>query len=68
MSAKPVLLKISPEFEERFDFAGRFERNLWLTRTRIEPTYAGRPWALWTANEGLRNEAGGTPVRWVVVR
>ncbi len=67
-AGKPVLLKISPEFEDRFDFAGRFERNLWLTRTRIEPTYAGRPWALWTANKGLRNEAGETPVRWVVVR
>ncbi|WP_336987348.1 glycoside hydrolase family 25 protein [Altererythrobacter aquiaggeris] len=65
---KPALLKISPSFEERFDFAGRFERNLWLTGNRLEPAYAGRPWALWTANESFRNEAGEAPVRWVVAR
>ena len=27
-----------------------------------------RPWSLWTANEMLSTEAGGQPLRWVVVR
>ena len=65
---KPVLLKISPAFEERYGLARRIERNLWLERTRIEPTYAGRPWLLWTANEELHSEASEEPVRWLVAR
>ena len=50
-----MLLKIGPEFEARYGFARRFDRNLWLTRDRFEPTYAGRPWLLWTANGGARH-------------
>jgi lysozyme len=44
------------------------ERNLWLTRTWLQPDYAGRPWTLWTANAAYRNEASDTPVRWVVLQ
>ncbi len=65
---KPAVLKLSPEFEERYRIAGRIERNLWLTRNWFQPDYAGRPWTLWTANSALRTEAGDAPVRWVVVQ
>ena len=64
---QPAVLKVSPEFEERYRIAGRIERNLWLTRDWWQPDYAGRPWTLWTANGALRTEAG-EPVRWVVVQ
>ncbi len=67
-SGKAVILKIDPAFEERYGLARRFERNLWLTRTRLEPDYAGRPWLLWTANEALRSEASDDSIRWVVVQ
>lgn len=67
-AGKPVILKIDPGFEDRYHLAGLFERNLWLTRTRFEPTYAGRPWLLWTANTGLRTAASEEPLRWVVAR
>ncbi|MDZ4306898.1 glycoside hydrolase family 25 protein [Allopontixanthobacter sp.] len=67
-SGKAAILKIDPEFEARYGLASQFERNLWLTRTWIEPDYAGRPWLLWTANEALRSEASEDPVRWVVVQ
>lgn len=67
-SGKAVILKIDPEFEERYGLAQRLDRNLWLTRTRLEPDYAGRPWLLWTANEALRSEASEDPVRWVVAQ
>lgn len=67
-SGKAVILKIDPEFEARYGLARQIERNLWLTRTRLEPDYAGRPWLLWTANEALRSEASDNPVRWVVVQ
>ena len=65
---QPAVLKLSPEFEERYRIARRIERNLWLTRNWRQPDYAGRPWTLWTANDALRTEAGDAPVRWVVVQ
>ena len=67
-AGKPAILRLSPEFEDEYGIAQRIERNLWLTRTRLEPEYAGRPWLLWTANTALRSEASGGTVRWVVVR
>lgn len=65
---KAALLRISRGFEERYHLASRLERNLWLSRDRFQPDYAGRPWTLWTANSQLRTEAGPGPVRWVVVQ
>ena len=67
-AGKPVILKIDPGFEDRYHLAGMFERNLWLTRTRLEPEYAGRPWLLWTTNTTLRTAAAEEPLRWVVAR
>ncbi|MGB3754676.1 MAG: glycoside hydrolase family 25 protein [Parerythrobacter sp.] len=65
---RPVILKIAPEFDRRYPFAARIERSLWVTRTRLAPTYAGRPWLLWTANEALATDAAEAPVGWVVVQ
>jgi lysozyme len=67
-AGKPAILKVGKAFEERYHMASRIDRNLWLTNDRFEPDYAGRPWTLWTANRELMNEAGGAPVRWVVVQ
>jgi len=67
-AGKPALLKISKQFEQRYRLATAIDRNLWLTRDRFEPDYAGRPWTLWTANSALRSEASPGPVRWVVVQ
>jgi lysozyme len=67
-AGKPALLKISASFEERYHFASRVERNLWLTREWFEPDYAGRPWTLWTANTRLISDASASPLRWVVVQ
>lgn len=67
-AGKPVILKIMPGFEARYGLSARIERNLWLSRTRLMPDYAGRPWLLWTANEALRSEAAEQPLRWVVVQ
>jgi lysozyme len=65
---KPVVLKLAPDFEDRYHLAGRIERDLWLERNWLQPDYAGRPWTLWTANSALRTEAGSQPVRWVVLQ
>jgi lysozyme len=65
---KPALLKLSPAFQERYRIASRMDRSLWLNRDVLQPDYAGRPWALWTANSWLRTEAGEGPVHWVVAQ
>lgn len=67
-AGQPVILAPSEAFERRYRVGGRIERNLWLARDWAEPTYAGRPWALWTANGGLRTAAAPGPLRWVVAR
>lgn len=67
-TGKAALLKLSPQFEKRYRLASAIERNLWLVRDRFQPDYGGRPWALWTANSALANEAGEGAVRWVVVQ
>jgi lysozyme len=65
---QPAVLKVSKAFEQRYHVSGEVERNLWLTRSYLQPDYAGRPWTLWTANARYRNEASETPVRWVVLQ
>ncbi len=67
-TGKPSILKVSPRFERRYHIAAAIDRNLWLTRDRFQPDYAGRPWTLWTANGALANDAGEETVRWVVVQ
>ncbi|RJY09292.1 glycoside hydrolase family 25 protein [Aurantiacibacter aquimixticola] len=67
-AGQPVVLKIAPEFQERYAIASRIERNLWLESGWVQPDYAGRPWTLWTANTNVRNPANGETMRWVVVQ
>jgi len=67
-TGKPVILKLSEEFEERYGIAARIERDLWLVRDRFVPRYGGRPWLLWTANRARHTEASAEPVEWVVVQ
>jgi lysozyme len=67
-TGKAALLKLSERFEDRYHIAVAIDRNVWLTRTRFAPDYAGRPWALWTANSALATEAADAPLRWVVVQ
>lgn len=66
-TGKPTILKVSRSFEKRYHVARKLDRNIWLTRLRFEPDYAGRPWTLWTANTMLDTEAGASGLRWVVV-
>ena len=67
-SGKPVILRISEEFEARYGLASRIERDLWLVRDRFQPRYGGRPWLLWTANAARRSEIAEVPVEWVVIQ
>lgn len=67
-AGKPVILKLSRGFQERHGTATALARDLWLSRDRARPDYAGRPWLLWSANGALVTEASASPVEWVVVQ
>ena len=67
-TGKPVILKVTPRFQTRYEVAHKLDRNLWLVRDRLQPDYAGRPWTLWTANGELANEVAQSGLRWLVVR
>ena len=67
-AGKPVILKLSRAFQDRHNTATTLARDLWLTRDRARPDYAGRPWLLWSANGALFTEASEEPVEWVVVQ
>jgi lysozyme len=67
-AGKPVILAPSEEFEETYGISRRIDRQLWLTRSWLEPDYAARPWLMWTANRWYKSEAADKPLRWVVVR
>jgi len=67
-AGKPVILKLSPAFQNRHKTATTLARDLWLARDRARPDYAGRPWLLWSANSARVTEASEEPVEWVVVQ
>ncbi|WP_404482066.1 glycoside hydrolase family 25 protein [Novosphingobium sp. BL-52-GroH] len=67
-TGKPVILKVTPAFQSRYAIAHKLDRNLWLVRDRFEPSYAGRPWTLWTVNHDLANEIAQGGLRWVVMQ
>ena len=67
-TGKSAVLQLSAGFERRYGIAARFDRPLWLVRDLLQPDYAGRPWALWTANAALASEVSEHPLRWVVTR
>jgi len=67
-TGKPAILAIGPDFEARYHLSGRINRELWLRRDRLRPSYAGRPFTLWTANSALMTSAGDAPLRWVVAQ
>ncbi len=67
-AGRPVILRLSREFEQRHGTATALTRDLWLMRDRARPDYAGRPWLLWSANSALATAASEEPVEWVVVQ
>jgi lysozyme len=67
-AGKPVILRLSRAFAQRYPAATALARDLWLMRDRARPDYAGRPWLLWSANSALVTAASAEPLEWVVVQ
>jgi lysozyme len=65
---KPVIVRVSRDFEKEFAVSRAIDRPLWLSSFLLTPSYGERPWLIWRAN-GSRAVSGiNTPVSWSVVR
>lgn len=67
-AAKPALIRVSHDFEARYDVAGGINRTLWLEGGFFPPDYATRRWVLWTASTWRRVDGIDGSIEWNVVR
>ncbi|MBX4390270.1 hypothetical protein K4H03_29750, partial [Mycobacterium tuberculosis] len=65
-SGKPVILRVSPEFEAQYQVSAAIDRPLWSTGMFFPPAYSARPWRLWQASTIRRIEGAERPVNWNV--
>jgi lysozyme len=66
-SGKPVMLRITPEFEAQYQLSAAIDRPLWSTGMFFPPEYLARPWRLWQASTIRRIEGAERPVNWTVI-
>jgi lysozyme len=67
-AGKPVILRITPEFEEAYRISEGISRTVWLTGSYFPPDYAAKPWVMWQANAMHTIKGAANPVRWNVVQ
>ena len=63
---RPMMLRISPAFEDEYQVSAAIVRPLWAQRRFIEPDYLARPWRMWQANPARRIDGVARPVAWSV--
>lgn len=66
-SGKPALIRLSQDFERRYQISAGINRTLWLERDFLPPDYAARPWVMWTANHARRVVGMDNRIEWDVV-
>lgn len=66
-SGKPVVLRVSPDFESAYGIAEAIPRPIWVVGNFRTPDYAGRPWRMWRANTLRRIDGIDGAVNWNVV-
>jgi lysozyme len=67
-SGKPVILSLSPDFEDYYHVGSAIDRQLWLRSMAFPPSYGNRPWVIWHAS-AMRRVAGiAGPVNWLVTK
>jgi lysozyme len=67
-SERPVMLYVTPEFDERYRVSEAIDRPLWLRSLFREPSYGAHPWVMWQANDRRSVDGVEIPVSWNVVR
>ncbi|OYW22455.1 glycoside hydrolase family 25 protein [Sphingomonas sp. 32-62-10] len=64
---KPVLLKVSRRFDEKYRITAAIERPIWSSQNFFPPDYAARPWRMWQASDLRRMDGAPTLINWNVV-
>lgn len=65
---KPIVIKITPDFEEAYGVTPEVDRTIWVTGNGIAPEYGARPWVMWQASDMHRVNGIDAPVNWNVMR
>ena len=67
-AGKPAILRETREVEAAYDLSSGINRTLWLEEDFFKPSYATRPWVIWTASTWKRVPGINGAVEWDVVR
>lgn len=65
---KPALIRMARDFDARYDIGSGVNRTLWLEAEFFSPSYASRPWVMWTASTWKRIDGVPGGMEWDVVR
>ncbi len=66
-SGKPVILRIAPDFEAKYQVSQAIDRPGWSTGLFFPPQYLARPWRMWQSSTMRRVEGVERPVNWNVM-
>ena len=66
-TAKPVILRITPEFEARYHVSRAIPRKLWSVQQFFPPAYFDKRWTMWQASRMRRFAGIGGTVNWNVM-
>ncbi|ODP38108.1 GH25 family lysozyme [Sphingomonas turrisvirgatae] len=66
-SGKPVVLRVSADFEQRYGISEAIPRSIWAARDFMKPDYTARPWRMWQSNRFRRVDGIERAINWSVV-
>ena len=66
-TGKPVILRVSPEFERRYRVSRAIPRKLWSVAAFFPPAYFDKRWTMWQASSFRRFSGISGPVNWNVM-
>lgn len=65
---KPMVLKVTEDFESAYAVTPEIDRTLWVVANGLAPEYGARPWVMWQASDMHRVNGIDAPVNWNVMR
>ncbi len=65
---KPAVIRVARDFDARYDIGSGVNRTLWLEGNFMAPSYASRPWVMWTASTWKSINGVPGSMEWDVVQ
>ncbi|MBW4330508.1 glycosyl hydrolase [Stakelama sp. CBK3Z-3] len=66
-AGKPMLLRLSRQFEKRYRISEIIDRPAWVEGRFFAPDYTARPWRMWRASDVRRIDGVSGTVNWDVI-